>query len=57
LTWANGNKYSGEFKDGLYNGQGILILSNGERYLGEFKDSSYYGQGTLNLNKVTQNQG
>ena len=57
MTWANGNKYSGEFKDGLYNGQGILILSNGERYLGEFKDSSYYGQGTLNLNKVTQNQG
>ena len=28
-TWANGDKYVGEFKDGNYNGQGTLTYADG----------------------------
>ena len=28
-TWANGNKYVGEWRNGKYNGQGTYILANG----------------------------
>ena len=38
LTLNDGNKYVGEFKDGLPNGQGTLTLNDGEKYVGEFKD-------------------
>ena len=46
-TYANGNKYVGEFKDGLYNGQGNYIFTNGNKYVGEFKGNNFNGQGTF----------
>src|SRR6266404_728057 len=46
LTFANGNKYVGEFKDSKYNGQGTLTFANGEEYVGESKDDKSNGQGT-----------
>ena len=46
LTLNDGNKYVGEFKDGLPNGQGTLTLNDGEKYVGEFKDGERNGQGT-----------
>ncbi len=40
--FQNGDKYSGDFKDGLFSGQGRMIYSNGETYEGEFKDGQIY---------------
>ena len=40
-------KYVGEFKAGLFNGQGTLIFKKGTRYIGEFKDALINGQGIV----------
>jgi hypothetical protein len=45
LTYANGAKYVGEFKDGKLNGQGAFTFANGYKYVGEFKDDKRNGQG------------
>ena len=45
-AWPNGDKYEGEWKDGLPNGQGTCTWSNGDIYVGEFKDGAFNGQGT-----------
>ena len=42
-----GNKYSGEFINGKYSGQGTFYFANGNNYIGEFKNSYFNGQGTL----------
>ncbi len=46
-TFANGDKYVGEFKDNKYNGQGTFTYANGYKYVGEFKDDLPNGQGTF----------
>ena len=46
-TFANGDKYVGEFKDGKYNGQGTYTSANGNKYVGEYKDGKRNGQGTF----------
>jgi hypothetical protein len=45
-TWAGGEKYVGEFKDGNVHGRGTFTWANGEKYVGEFKDGALNGQGT-----------
>ena len=47
--FQNGDKYSGDFKDGLFIGQGKMTYSNGDIYEGKFnkpinllKDSFYF---------------
>ena len=45
-TYANGDKYVGEFKDGKRNGQGTYTLASGDKYVGEYKDGKRNGQGT-----------
>ncbi len=42
----NGDKYIGEFKDGLEHGQGTYIWVIGDKYVGEFKYAKLHGQGT-----------
>jgi len=42
-----GYKYEGDYKDGLFHGQGTLTYSDGDQYVGEFKDGKYHGQGTF----------
>jgi len=44
-TFASGNKYIGEYKDGKRNGQFIVTYANGNKYVGEFKDGKRDGQG------------
>ena len=46
FTFANGDKYVGEFKDGKYHGQGTATYADGGKYIGEFKDGNKNGQGT-----------
>jgi osmotically-inducible protein OsmY len=45
-TFANGNKYVGEYKDGKRNGQFTVTFANGDKYVGEYKDDKRTGQGT-----------
>lgn len=47
LTFSNGDKYVGEFRDGKRNGQGTLTFGKGGRYVGEFRDGTFNGQGAL----------
>ena len=47
ITWANGDTYTGDVKNGLPHGQGTLTWTNGARYSGEWKDFKYHGQGTF----------
>lgn len=49
VTRVYGREYVGEYKDGLYHGQGTLIWANGDKYVGEFKEGLQHGQGTLTL--------
>ena len=44
-TFANGNKYIGEYKGFKRQGQGTFIWKNGEKYIGEFKNDMQHGQG------------
>ena len=45
-TFADGEKYVGEFKDGEFHGQGTYTFTDGENYVGGFKDGKRHGQGT-----------
>jgi hypothetical protein len=47
ITFANGNKYVGEFKDGKENGQGTHTFPSGDKYVGEYKDDKKHGKGTM----------
>lgn len=44
-TYASGDVYEGEFKDGKANGKGIYTRADGSIYIGEFKDGKRNGQG------------
>jgi len=46
ITYPNGEKYVGEFKDGKRNGQGTYTFPDSSKYVGEFKDGLRNGQGT-----------
>ena len=41
-TYANGDKYVGEFRDDKYNGQGTFTFANGSKYVGEFRNGKIY---------------
>ena len=46
ITFDNGNKYVGEFKDAMFHGQGTYTYASGNKYVGEWKDDKQHGQGT-----------
>ena len=48
-TFADGEKYVGEFRDDEFHGQGTFTDGEGLRYVGEFKGGIPNGQGTLTL--------
>ena len=50
-TFADGERYVGEWKDNKMHGQGTITYGKdsqwaGEKYVGEFKDGNKHGQGT-----------
>ena len=42
-TFADGDKYVGEFKEGAMHGRGTFITTDGSTYAGEFKDGKIDG--------------
>ena len=42
MTFATGNKYAGEWKNGARHGQGTFTWSNGYKYVGEWKDDKLW---------------
>ena len=46
-TRPNGDKYVGEFMDGLSHGQGTYTWKDGQKYVGEWKYGMLNGQGIL----------
>jgi len=61
LTWSDGSKYVGEWKDGKHHGQGTLTFASGEfagdKYVGEFIDGKRHGQGTYTQADGTVDKG
>ncbi len=45
-TYANGNKYIGEFSQNMASGKGVMSFANGDRYEGLFKNNLRNGFGT-----------
>ena len=46
FTWANGEKYVGEHKNGKGQGQGTYTYPNGDKYVGKYKDGNQIRQST-----------
>jgi len=47
-VYDTGDKYYGNFKDGLRSGQGSYLYANGERYVGNFENHKRNGYGSYN---------
>ena len=45
--FENGDKYSGNFKKGLYHGKGTFTFVSGGKYSGMFKKGMFEGEGTF----------
>ena len=45
VTWGNGSKYVGEWRDDKYHGQGAYTYADGSKYVGEYRDDKRKGQG------------
>jgi hypothetical protein len=43
MTYPDGRKYSGEFKDGEKNGQGAMVYPDGKKLEGTFKNGEFVG--------------
>ena len=56
-TFANGDRYEGEFFANRIQGKGIFKYANGDSYEGEFKDSKYNGKGVLTHADGTKEEG
>jgi hypothetical protein len=46
-TYPNGDQYIGEWKNGVYHGQGAFTSIAGHKYVGEYRDGRMHGQGTF----------
>jgi len=45
-TYANGDKYVGDWQDNARTGQGTFYAANGDKYVGEYRNGNKHGQGT-----------
>ncbi len=46
-TFADGDKYVGEYKDEKRHGQGTYTFADGGKYVGELRGDKWHGQGTF----------
>ncbi|MBW2143580.1 MAG: hypothetical protein JRG75_04195, partial [Deltaproteobacteria bacterium] len=47
MTYPDGSKYEGQWKDEKRNGQGTMSFSDGGKLVGQWKDGRFSGQGTM----------
>ena len=47
LTFPDGSRYVGQFKDGKRDGQGTMTWADGSKYAGQWKDDKPHGHGTM----------
>jgi len=45
ITYPNGEKYTGQIKNGMRNGEGICHYKNGDKYDGEWNNDLRDGKG------------
>ena len=45
LTFADGNSYEGDYRDGKREGNGTFIYSDGRKYVGGWRDGKEHGNG------------
>ena len=43
--WDDGTKYTGEHKNNVAEGKGVIVLPDGSKYEGEFKNDLFHGKG------------
>jgi hypothetical protein len=46
MTWTNGDRYEGEFFNGVRHGHGSLFFADGSEYVGEWECNYMHGSGT-----------
>lgn len=49
FTWPDGNRYEGEYLNGLKHGKGIFFFANGKIFKGRWKNGQKHGEGELKL--------
>ena len=54
LTYFDGDKYVGEWRNGKWHGQGTYTYANGAKYVGQYKDDKRHGQGTMTYFKYAR---
>lgn len=45
MTYPDGSRYNGQWKDGVRHGVGTFDGADGRRYFGEWQDGKRHGQG------------
>ncbi|MCB1327225.1 MAG: hypothetical protein H7A21_05580 [Spirochaetales bacterium] len=56
-VYESGDRYSGEFKDGLRHGRGTFEYANGDRYVGNYENGQRSGQGVYTFANGDRYQG
>ena len=56
-TWANGNRYEGDWRDDKRTGRGTFTWADGDRYEGDWRDGKKHGRGTYTDDDVGRYKG